>query len=171
VRPPERDRQRHARWPGRRSSNLDDRNPNDVTLEQAYLAAIGEDLLPLEQNSVLALSLGRQDYKVGTGFLFYDGGTDGGRRGAYWIDRRKAFEFVGRGMLTLGDVFGEVVYLDANETDPDTNTKLAGSISSSRSTSWSSEPATTTSSTPMFPRATACRCSTCGSMPRSSTSR
>jgi hypothetical protein len=33
---------------------------------------------------------------------------------------------VGRGMLTLGDVFGEIVYLDANEADPDTSTKLAG---------------------------------------------
>jgi len=107
-------------------SNLDDRAPTDVTLEQAYLAVIGEDMLPLEQESVLALSLGRQDYKVGTGFLFYDGGTDGGRRGAYWIDRRHAFELVGRAMLTLGDTFGEVVYLDANEADPDTNTKLAG---------------------------------------------
>jgi hypothetical protein len=29
-------------------------------------------------------------------------------------------------MLTLGDVFGEIVYLDANEADPDTSAKLAG---------------------------------------------
>ena len=107
-------------------SNFDDRAPTDVTLEEAYLAVVGEDIVPLDQGSVVALSVGPQDYKVGTGFLFYDGGTDGGRRGAYWIDRRQAFEFVGRAMLSLGDVFGEVVYLDANEADPDTSTKVAG---------------------------------------------
>lgn len=107
-------------------SNLEERAPEDTTLEEAYLAVLGEEILPISRDHSVELSIGRHDYKVGTGFLFYDGASDGGRRGAYWIDRRQAFGLVGRAAATVGDALGEAVYLEGDERDPDTNTRVAG---------------------------------------------
>ena len=37
-------------------------------------------------------SVGREPYKLGHGMLLYDGASEGGSRGGYWTNARKAFE-------------------------------------------------------------------------------
>jgi hypothetical protein len=36
------------------------------------------------------LSVGREVYELGSGFLLWDGATDGGKRGGCWLDMRRA---------------------------------------------------------------------------------
>ena len=81
--------------------------------------------------------------KVGTGFLFYDGGTDGGRRGAPTGSiGAKRSSWSGCAMLTLGDTLVRSTSMPTRRI-PDTNTKVAGVNLERRSSPWSSEPATT----------------------------
>ncbi len=49
--------------------------------------SIGEDALDLR--------VGRSQYRIGQGFLLWDGGGEGGSRGGFWSNARKAWEFAG----------------------------------------------------------------------------
>ena len=49
--------------------------------------------------NVLDFTLGRSPYKLGHGLLLYDGTSEGGTRGGYWTNARKAFEFAAIGRL------------------------------------------------------------------------
>jgi hypothetical protein len=80
---------------------------------------IGED--------ALEVTLGRAPYKIGHGFLLWDGAADGGNRGGYWSGPRKAWEYAGIGRFNAkGNTF-EVFYLDRDELhDSDTHSKVWG---------------------------------------------
>jgi Alginate export len=107
-------------------SNVPDDTLSDVAWEDAYLGWKSGNLL---QDSLgpdaIDLSYGRQRYQVGTGFLFWDGGSDGGQRGAYWIGPRKAFKQAGIAKLTTHGVEARGVYLEPND-NPHSDTKLYG---------------------------------------------
>jgi hypothetical protein len=45
------------------------------------------------KEDALELTVGRSPYHLGHGFLLYDGAAEGGSRGGYWSNARKAFEF------------------------------------------------------------------------------
>jgi hypothetical protein len=106
-------------------SNFEDRHPRETALEDSYLGWRSADLLPALGVDAIDLSIGAQPYSVGTGFLFADGATDGGERGAFWLGPRKAFRMTAIGRLQTGALRAEAVYLRPND-EPYTHTDVAG---------------------------------------------
>jgi len=105
--------------------DLDHEHPTEVTLEDASVGWSSGNLFPGLGEDAIDVSVGSQDYSVGTGFLFGDGATDGGKRGGYWISMRRAFRMTAIARLATGPFLGELVYLHPNDL-PDTSTDLAG---------------------------------------------
>jgi len=56
----------------------------------------GTSLSGLDENAIDVL-FGRAVYTIGHGFLVWDGAAEGGSRGGYWSNARKAFELAGIG--------------------------------------------------------------------------
>jgi hypothetical protein len=106
-------------------SNFDPRNPDEFLLEDAYVGWQSGGLFPSLGTDAIDLSIGSQPYQAGTGFLFQDGSTDGGDRGAYWISPRKAFRFTGIARLKTGPLLAEAMFLRPYD-EPNTSTKVAG---------------------------------------------
>ena len=64
--------------------------------------------------------------QLGHGFLLWDGAAEGGSRGGYWTNARKAFEFAAIGRVKPGSHLGEFFYLDKDELEEgDTGTRRA----------------------------------------------
>ena len=61
----------------------------------------GNSLGDLGENA-LDFTLGRAQYQLGQGMLLWDGAAEGGSRGAYWTNARKAFEFAAIGRFKPG---------------------------------------------------------------------
>jgi hypothetical protein len=73
------------------------------------------------------VTIGRAQYRLGHGFLLWDGAAEGGSRGGYWTNGRKAFEFAAIGRVKPGPHLGEFFYLDKDELDEnDTGTRILG---------------------------------------------
>jgi hypothetical protein len=106
-------------------SNLDPRHPNKFLLEDAYVGWTSGVLFPSLGTDAIDLSIGSQPYQAGTGLLFCDGSTNGGKRGGYWISLRKAFRFTGIARLTSGPLLVEGMFLRPYD-EPNTSTKVAG---------------------------------------------
>ncbi len=69
---------------------LDD--TEEVNLEQGHIGwKMDDPFAGLEEDS-FSISVGRQDYNIGTGLLINDGGGDGGSRGGWYLGMRKAFQ-------------------------------------------------------------------------------
>ena len=72
-------------------------------------------------------TVGRAQYKLGHGMLLYDGVSEGGSRGGYWTNARKAFELAGIARYTPGNSTIEAFYLDRDELpESDSGSKLWG---------------------------------------------
>ncbi len=100
--------------------------PSDVAWEDAYLGWKSGNLLKDSLGTdALDLSYGRQRYQVGSGFLFWDAGSDGGQRAAYWIGPRKAFQQAAIAKLDTHGVLVRGVFLEPND-NPHSNTELFG---------------------------------------------
>ena len=67
-------------------------NPGLVLTEQAYIGWRSQPLSANYDNAFFDISIGQQDYKIGSGFIMYKGSNSGGRRGAWWIGGRHAFK-------------------------------------------------------------------------------
>jgi hypothetical protein len=75
----------------------------------------------------LDFSIGREQYRLGRGFLLFDGSADGGSRGGYWTNARKAFELAAIGRFKPGPNTFETFYLDKDELDEgETGSRLWG---------------------------------------------
>jgi hypothetical protein len=109
-------------------SNFDDRRPEAFLLEDAYLGWRSGDWLPSLGKDAIDLSLGAQDYRVGDGFLWWNGGSDGGGRGAFWISPNTAFALTGIARLATGPFAGELLWLMPNDA-PDSHTRIVGANS------------------------------------------
>ena len=73
------------------------------------------------------VSIGRVPYQLGHGMLLSDGAAEGGSRGGYWTNARKAFQFGAIGRFKPGPHTIEVFYLDRDELpEGDTGTRLSG---------------------------------------------
>ena len=77
--------------------------------------------------NLLEFTVGRSQYRLGHGFLLYDGSAEGGSRGGYWTNARKAFEFAAVARAKPGPHTAELFYLDKDELDEsDSGTRLWG---------------------------------------------
>jgi Alginate export len=65
--------------------------------------------------NLLDFTVGKAQYKIGHGLLLWDGGGEGGIRGGYWSNVRKAWAFAAIGRLKPKNHTFEVFYLDRNE--------------------------------------------------------
>ena len=94
--------------------------------EDLYIGWRSGTSLTIGENAV-DVTVGRAQYQLGHGFLIFDGASEGGSRGGYWTNARKAFEFAAIGRLKPGPHTVEVFYLDKDELDEDdTGSRLWG---------------------------------------------
>jgi hypothetical protein len=62
-----------------------------LTLELAHVGWKAADLFEGMENDTLSITVGRQNYNIGTGLLINDGGADGGEHGGWYLGLRTAF--------------------------------------------------------------------------------
>jgi hypothetical protein len=107
-------------------SNVDDNTPADAALDQAWIGWNSGSLLAgsLGEDAV-DLSVGRQEFELGSGLLIWEGATNGGDRGAYWLAPREAYRMTAIATIETHGVIGRAFYLEPDD-DPDTDTKLLG---------------------------------------------
>ncbi len=78
-------------------------------------------------DNAIDFRIGRSPYQLGHGFLLYDGAADGGSRGGYWTNARKAFAFAAIGRFAPGAHTVEAFYLDKDELpESDSGSRLWG---------------------------------------------
>jgi hypothetical protein len=85
-------------------------NPGDGEFEQVHVGWRSGKVFSLA-NNLIDISLGQQDYKLGTGFLLWSGGSSGFKNGAWWIGGRHAFRDSGIFKLDTGTVKAEAFRL------------------------------------------------------------
>ena len=95
-------------------------------VEDLYLGwRSGKSLGP--PRTLLDFTVGRTQYKIGHGFLLWDGGGEGGSRGGFWSNARKAWQFAAVGRLKPKNHTLEAFYLDRDEVpESETGTRLWG---------------------------------------------
>jgi hypothetical protein len=102
---------------------FDEGDTGATTLEEAYLAIRGEVADGLSYD----VSLGRREFRLGTGMLISNGASSGFERGALKFGPRKAWEVAATGELSGGGYTGTVFYLEPNELpSSDSDNRLAG---------------------------------------------
>lgn len=68
-------------------------------------------------DNLVDVVIGRTQYRLGHGFLVWDGASEGGSRGGFWTNARKAFQFAAVGKVQPGPHKIETFYLDKDELD------------------------------------------------------
>ena len=107
------------------ATNADDLHPWDYALESGYLEWASGPLFPELGYDAVTISAGPQNFTIADGFLFARGATNGGTRGATWLNPRTAFKQTGIVSLQIRDVLLQGFYLEGND-NPSTHTKLGG---------------------------------------------
>jgi hypothetical protein len=85
---------------------------HDLSIEQGHIGWKKGDLFTGLEDDVFSLSIGRQDYVIGTGLLIADGGGDGGDRGGWYLGMRKAFKNSAIARLASKELLAEAFYLE-----------------------------------------------------------
>ena len=86
----------------------------------------GEVFSGLGENA-LDFTVGRARYELGHGMLLWDGASEGGSRGGYWSNARKAFAMSVIGRFKPGHHLLESFYLDKDDLpEADSRTRLWG---------------------------------------------
>jgi hypothetical protein len=77
--------------------------------------------------NLLDFTVGRAPYTIGHGFLVWDGGGEGGSRGGFWTNARKAWKFAAIGRLKPKNQKIEGFYLERDDvSENQTGTRLTG---------------------------------------------
>lgn len=83
-------------------------NNSSTDTEQANIGWKIADLFAGLEDDEFSISGGRQDYKIGSGMLIADGGSDGGEFGGWYLGMRKAFQETGIARLTSKNMLLEL---------------------------------------------------------------
>jgi hypothetical protein len=83
-------------------------------LEDAYVGWRSGNSIALGENAV-DFKVGRTQYKIGHGMLIWDGSSEGGSRGGFWTNARKAYDFAAVGAVNAGPTKIEGFYLKRDE--------------------------------------------------------
>jgi hypothetical protein len=95
-------------------------------VEDLYLGWRSGTALDIGENA-LDFTVGRTQYRIGSGFILWDGGGEGGTRGGFWSNARKAWEFAGVARFKPKIHTFEVFYLDRDEVpESETGTRVFG---------------------------------------------
>jgi hypothetical protein len=95
--------------------------------EDLYIGWRSGSLLDRLGENALDFSVGREQYTLGHGMLLFDGAAEGGSRGGYWTNARKAFQFAAIGRVKPGRHLVESFYLDRDElAESDSGSRLWG---------------------------------------------
>jgi Alginate export len=95
--------------------------PEDASIGWRSGKALGSS------ENLIDVTVGRTPYQLGHGLLLWDGASEGGSRGGYWTNARKAFEFAAIGRVKPGPHTAEVFYLDKDElAESESGTRLFG---------------------------------------------
>lgn len=94
--------------------------------EDLYIGWRSGKSLSLGEN-VLDFTVGRAPYTLGHGFLLWDGGAEGGSRGGYWSNARKAWGLAAVARFKPGPHTVEAFYLKHDDLpERETNSRTAG---------------------------------------------
>jgi hypothetical protein len=100
---------------------------SSFNVEDLHLGWRSGDILGSLGENALEFTVGRARYELGHGLLVWDGGAEGGTRGGYWTNARKAFEFAALGRFKPGHHTVEVFYLDKDDLpEADSGSRLWG---------------------------------------------
>src|SRR5262245_11255439 len=102
-------------------SDVSSFGPEDLYIGWRSGSSIGS------HENLLDFRAGRSQYTLGHGMLLFDGAAEGGSRGGYWTNARKAFELAAIARIKPGPHTAEVFYLDKDELNEfDSGTRLWG---------------------------------------------
>jgi hypothetical protein len=94
-------------------------NYRDTSMtENLYAGWKSGDVLNRLGKDALDISGGRQDYKLGSGFLIHYGADNGGNRGAGWVNPRTAFNNTVIAKVNVKDVTAEGFHLETRPLNP-----------------------------------------------------
>jgi hypothetical protein len=94
--------------------------------EDLYLGWRSGTALDIGENA-LDFTVGRTQYRIGKGFILWDGGGEGGTRGGFWSNARKAWQFATVARFKPKQHTLEAFYLDRDEVpESETGTRLWG---------------------------------------------
>ena len=95
-------------------------------IEDLYVGWRSGKALAVGENA-LEFTFGRAQYKIGHGLLLWDGGGEGGTRGGFWSNARKAWALAGVARFHAKKNTLEAFYLDRNEVpESEKGTRVAG---------------------------------------------
>jgi hypothetical protein len=95
-------------------------------VEDLHLGWRSGTALSIGENA-LEFTVGRARYTIGHGLLLWDGGGEGGSRGGFWSNARKAWEFTGLARFNAKRNTLEAFYLDRDEIpEGETGTRVWG---------------------------------------------
>ena len=89
-------------------------SPSDVALDQFYAGWKSEKLLPSLGDDAIDISVGREYFNIGDGFLVWDGHFDSHGDAAYWLAPRLAFDMAGVVKFNTKPVSGSAFYLEGD---------------------------------------------------------
>jgi hypothetical protein len=96
-------------------------------LDDLYLGWRSGQLLSGLGENALDLTVGRAPYQIGHGFIVFDGTAEGGSRGGYWSNVRKAFAFASVARFKAGPHTAEAFYLVKDELpEAESGSKVLG---------------------------------------------
>jgi len=108
-----------------RGTNYGEIQTDNYSIEDAYLKWTSGDLFPTLGQDAVQIIGGRYTYRIGDGFLFYNGAKGGGNRTDPWTAPHHAFAQSGIFRLDSHHIRIEGFYLSPSDF-PKTNTRLAG---------------------------------------------
>ncbi len=88
------------------------------TVEDLFLGWQSGKLFDEEEKITVDLSGGRQNYKLGSGFLLYYGADNGGNLGTGWINPRTAFDNTLLSRFNFNEIKLEGFYLETRPLNP-----------------------------------------------------